>query len=192
MSIVGVVAVAVVFVLLVLALIYNGLVARRNRCENAFSTIDVMLKKRYDLIPNLVETVKGYATHERETFDEVTRLRTRAASGRLSSDEAVAVNNRITALLGNILAVVENYPQLKASENFLHLQRSLNEIEEQIAAARRAFNAAVMDLNNSVQMFPGNIVASMMGFRPRNFLQTAEEQREAPDVAERLHPGAES
>ncbi len=178
----------VVVVLLFVALTYNGLVARRNRCESAFSTIDVMLKKRYDLIPNLVETVQGYATHERETFEELARLRGEAAAGRLSTEQSVALNNRITGLLGNVMAVVENYPQLKASDNFLHLQRSLNEIEEQIAAARRAFNAAVMDLNNAVQMFPGSIIANLFHVAPRSFLDAPQEERAAPDVGPRLSP----
>ncbi len=182
------VIVVVVVGLLAVAVMYNGLVSRRNRCENAFSTIDVMLKKRYDLIPNLVETVKGYASHERETFEELARLRGEAAAGRLSTEQSVALNNRITSLLGNVIAVAENYPQLKASDNFLHLQRSLNEIEEQIAAARRAFNAAVMDLNNAVQMFPGSIIASMFHFAPRSFLEAPQEERQAPDVGPRPVP----
>ncbi len=183
--------VVLVLLLLVVAGMYNGLVSRRNRCENAFSTIDVMLKKRYDLIPNLVEAVKGYAAHERETFEELARLRSEAAGGRLSTEQTVAANNQITALLGNLMAVVENYPQLKASGNFLHLQRSLNEIEEQIAAARRAFNAAVMDLNNSVQMFPGSVIASLFHIGPRSFLEAPQEERAAPDVGPELSAEAE-
>jgi LemA protein len=167
-------------------LVFNGLVVRRNRCETAFSTIDVMLKKRYDLIPNLVATVKGYAHHEAGVFEEVARLRAQAASGGLATDQTVAVNNQITELLRRILVIVEGYPELKASENFLHLQRSLNEIEEQIAAARRAYNAAVLDLNNAVQMFPSSLVASLTGFGPRHFLEAAAPEREAPDVGREL------
>ena len=179
---------AVVAVLLVLVFIFNGLVVKRNRCENAFATIDVMLKKRYDLIPNLVETVRGYAKHERELLAQVTELRAKSVSGRLPSDETVVLNNQITGLLRRLLVVVEDYPDLKASKSFLQLQRALNEVEEQIAAARRAFNAAVMDLNTAVQMFPSNIVASMMGFRQRHFLVTPREEHEGIDVGERLHP----
>ena len=175
--------------LVVIALIFNEIIWRRNRCESAFSTIDVMLKKRYDLIPNLVETVKGYATHERQVFEDVTRLRAEAASGRLSTEQTVAANNQITSLLGNILAVVENYPELKASANFLSLQRSLNEIEEEIAAARRAYNAAVMDVNNAVQMFPSSIIASMAGIRTRSFLDAPQQERGAPQVGPILTPG---
>jgi LemA protein len=176
-----------VFLLLVFAGIFNGLVVKRNRCENAFATIDVMLKRRYDLIPNLVETVKGYATHERELFTRVTELRARAAEGKMPTDQAVVLNNEITGLLRRLLVVVEDYPELKANENFLQLQRALNETEEQIAAARRAFNAAVMDLNNAVQMFPSSIVASMTGFRTRHFLATPEDERAVPDIGEKLH-----
>jgi len=188
----GIAAIVVlVLLLLVVAGMYNGLVSRRNRCESAFSTIDVMLKKRYDLIPNLVETVKGYAAHERETFEELARLRSEAAAGRLSTEQSVALNNRITSLLGNVMAVVENYPQLKASDNFLHLQRSLNEIEEQVAAARRAFNAAVMDLNNAVQMFPSSLIAGLFHIGPRSFLDAPPEEREAPDLGPTLAPEVE-
>ncbi|KPK60940.1 MAG: hypothetical protein AMK73_08015 [Planctomycetes bacterium SM23_32] len=177
-----------VVLLLAFVFIFNGLVMRRNRCENAFATIDVMLKKRYDLIPNLVATVKGYAKHESEVFREVTELRAKAQAGGLSTDETVAVNNRITELLRRLLVVVEDYPELKASQNFMHLQRTLNEVEEQLSAARRAFNAAVMDLNNAVQMFPSSVVASMTGFRERRFLQALEEERRTPDVGGRLSP----
>jgi LemA protein len=183
-----VVIIVMALLLLALAVTYNGLIARRNRCESAFSTIDVMLKKRYDLIPNLVETVKGYATHERETLEEVARLRAEAASGRLSAEQAVTVNNRITSLLGNILAVVESYPDLKASASFMHLQRSLNELEEEIAAARRAYNAAVMDLNNGVQMFPSSLIAGLAGIGPRSFLDAPPEERAAPSVAPIVAP----
>jgi LemA protein len=181
-----------VLLLLAFVFIFNGLVVKRNRCENAFATIDVMLKKRYDLIPNLVATVKGYAKHESGVFREVTELRAKAQSGGLSTDETVAVNNRITELLRRLLVVVEAYPELKASENFMHLQRTLNEIEEQLSAARRAYNAGVMDLNNAVQMFPSSVVASMTGFRRRRFLEAAEEERRVPDVGERLRPPEEA
>ena len=182
---------AIVFILLgalalTVLLIFNGLVAKRNRCDNAFASIDVMLKRRYDLIPNLVETVKGYARHEAAVLREVTKLRARAQSGRLSADQTVALNNRLTSLIGSIMVVVEAYPELKANESFLQLQRALNETEEQIAAARRAYNAAVADVNNAVQMFPGNLVAGTFGFRCREFLHTPEEERAVPSVAEHL------
>ncbi|NLW50266.1 MAG: LemA family protein [Candidatus Brocadiaceae bacterium] len=168
---------------LVFVLLYNGLVFKRNRVESAFSTIDVLLKKRYDLIPNLVATVKGYATHEKEVFSEITRLRAEAIKESGHTDRSVELNNRISELLFGIMAVVEAYPELKANENFLHLQRSLNEVEEQISAARRAFNAAVMDLNNAVQMFPSSVVAGMTGFGPRRFFEATGVERAVPSVA---------
>ena len=147
------------FVLIAVALMYNGLVAKKNRVENAFAGIDVQLKKRYDLIPSLVATVKGYAQHEKSLLDEVTKLRARAMSGNLPTDQTVRVNNLISKALLGITAVVENYPELKANQNFLQLQRALNEIEEQLSAARRFYNTAVTDHNNAVEMFPTNIIA---------------------------------
>lgn len=167
---------------LVFVVIFNGLVVKRNRVKSAFSTIDVLLKKRYDLIPNLVATVKGYATHEKETFAEITRLRGEAMQERARSDRAVELNNRISELLFGIMGVVEAYPELKANENFLQLQRALNEVEEQISAARRAYNAAVLDLNNAVQMFPSSLVASMTGFGTRPFFEAAGAERAVPEV----------
>lgn len=179
MWVVGGVALIGVLVLLVL---YNGLIVRRNACVNAFATIDVMLQKRYDLIPNLVSAVKGYARHEAAVFTQVTELRAKALAG-LPSDESVRVNNEITRALGKLIAVAENYPQLRASENFMHLQRTLTEIEEQLSAARRAFNAAVTEFNNAVETVPSNIVAGWMGLARRELLETREEQREPPNVA---------
>lgn len=176
------------FILVVIALLYNGLVAKKNMAENSFASIDVMLKKRYDLIPNLVETVKGYAKHERELFVRVTELRAKAASGRLSSDQTVAVNNELSKALFGVMAVVEDYPQLKANENFMQLQRALTEVEEQLSAARRAFNAAVTDLNNSIEMFPSNIMAGMMGYKTRQLFEAPASARANVDVDARLHP----
>lgn len=177
-----IVAAVAAFVALVLIVIFNGLVVKRNRVENAFATIDVLLRKRYDLIPNLVATVKGYATHERAVFSEITRLRAEALKERPRTDRAVELNNRISELLFGIMGVVEAYPELKANENFLQLQRALNEVEEQISAARRAYNAAVMDLNNAVQMFPSSVVASATGFGTRRFFEAAGAERAVPQV----------
>jgi LemA protein len=151
---IGIVAVFVLFFIVT----YNSLVGKKNQVENAFASIDAMLKKRYDLIPNLVATVKQYAKHESGTLTEITELRAKAMSGGLSSDEQVQVNNQITKAMGGIMVAVENYPELKANENFLQLQRSLNEIEEQISAARRAYNASVTDFNNAIEMFPSSAV----------------------------------
>ena len=177
---IGIVAVFLLFFILT----YNGLVGKKNQVENAFASIDTMLKKRYDLIPNLVATVKQYAAHESDTLTEITELRAKALSGNLSSDEQVDLNNRISKAMGGIMVAVENYPELKANENFLQLQRSLNEIEEQISAARRAFNAAVTDYNNAIEMFPSNLVAGMMSYRRRQLFEIPNEERENVSVGE--------
>lgn len=163
--------------LLILALMYNSLIGKRNQVDSLFSTVDVMLKKRYDLIPNLVDAVKGYMQHERETLEKLTDLRTQALSSQ-SSDERVAIENQMAAPLRQIMVAVENYPELKANENFLHLQASLNEVEEQISAARRAFNAAVLVYNNAVDMFPTNIMANTMRMQKRGFFEVAEQERQ--------------
>lgn len=171
-----------VFVVLVAFMMYNSLVGKKNQVENAFASIDAMLKKRYDLLPNLVATVKQYMEHEASTLTEITELRAKATSGQVSSDEAVELNNKIGRAIGGIMVAVENYPDLKASENFKDLQRSLNEIEEQLSAARRAFNASVTDYNNAVEMFPTNMLANMMGYKRRRLFEVTEKERENPDV----------
>jgi len=162
---------------LVLVLLYNSLVGKKNAVENAFASIDVYLKKRYDLVPNLVAAVKEYMKHEAGTLERITALRARAADPALSTDDKVALNNELGAALGGIRVAVEAYPQLKANENFMQLQRSLNEIEDQLAASRRAFNAAVTDFNNAVEMFPTNLLAGPMGYRRRPLFETPETER---------------
>jgi LemA protein len=174
-------------VLAVLAVIifgmYNSLVGKKNAVEQAFGSIDVMCKKRYDLIPNLVASVKQYAAHEAGTLEKVTELRNRAASGKLSADETVQLNNQLTHALGRLMVTVEAYPQLKANENFIQLQRALNETEEQLSAARRAFNAAVTDFNNAVEMFPTNLMAGMMNYKRRALFEAAEAERQNVNVS---------
>lgn len=147
------------------ALTYNGLVAKRNQCRNAFSSIDVNLAKRHDLIPNIVAAVKGYMAHEHETLERLTALRSEARSLPPDSPARFAAEGGIADGLAHITMRAEAYPDLKTSENFLHLQRLLAEVEEQISAARRAFNAAVMDLNNSIEMFPSSLVANSMNLK---------------------------
>lgn len=164
--------------------LYNSLVGKKNRVENAFASIDVFLKKRYDLIPNLVAAVKQYMQHESETLTKVTEMRARATSGALGTDEKVALNNQLGKAIGGIMVAVEAYPQLKADTSFQQLQRSLNEIEEQLAASRRAFNAAITDFNNAVEMFPTNVLAGMMGYTRRELLVTAERERQNVDVSD--------
>ena len=144
--------------------LYNNLVRRRNMVDQAFSTIEVQLTQRYDLIPKLVETVRQYMGHERSLLEDIVRLRSQAMQAGTTADK-VAANNELTNALGRLNVQVENYPQLRSSENFVHLQRSLNEVEEQLAAARRSYNAAVTDYNNAVQTFPGSLVAGVGGFR---------------------------
>lgn len=170
------------FFLLIVAGMYNSLVGKRNQIHNIFGTMDAMLKKRWDLVPNLVATVKGYADHERQLFEKVTEARSRAQAGTLSENEKVELDNAFSKMLDVVRMTVENYPQLKASENFLHLQRTLNELEEQISAARRAFNASVTDYNNAVQMFPTNIIAGMFSFQPKPLFAIDAAQRENPNV----------
>ncbi len=167
---------------LAFVVMYNGLIAKSNMADNALSSIDVQLKKRYDLIPNLVEAVKGYAEHEHETLERVVALREQALRAANRSEE-VRLNNQINRDLGRILLLSESYPDLKASGNFLHLQRSLVEIEEQISAARRAHNAAVTDLNNAVQMIPTNLVAQISGITTRELFEAAPLERSSSSVA---------
>ena len=176
------IVIPVAVILLFLFLMYNSLVGKKNQVEYSFASIDTLLKKRYDLIPNLVAAVKQYMQHEAGTLTEITELRAKAISGGISSDEAVDLNNKLGKALGGIMVAVENYPDLKASENFQQLQRSLNEVEEQISAARRAFNSSVTDFNNAVEMVPTNIVASMMGYRRRRLFEIPDEERKNVDV----------
>jgi LemA protein len=169
--------------MLMLVLLYNGLVVKRNAVDNIFASTDALLKKRYDLVPNLVATVRGYAEHERETLERVAELRAEALAGSLPPDEEIRINNELSQALFNVLGVVESYPDLKADENFLHLQRTLTELEEQISAARRAYNAAVTDYNNAIMTFPGNTVAGMFKFQRRRLFEALSVERERPDVA---------
>ena len=169
-------------VLVVIILIYNSLIGKKNQVKNVFGTIDVLLKKRYDLIPQLVRTVKGYMQHERSLLQEITEARARAVSGRLSDDEQVLLDNTVSKMLGTVMVAVENYPDLKADKHFMYLQRTMTEVEEQIYAARRAYNAAVEAFNNAVEMFPTSIIASMMGYKTRNFFEISEDQRKNVDA----------
>jgi len=166
------------------AIMYNSLINKNNQVENAFGGMDAQLKKRYDLIPNLVKSVKTYMKHEAETLTEITKLRTKAMSGNISDDEKVSLDNAITSKLGGIMVAVENYPDLKASDNFNQLQRSLNEVEEQISASRRAYNATITSYNNSVEMFPTNLIAGMMNMQRKNVFEIPETERKNIDVGD--------
>ncbi|MFH2219174.1 MAG: LemA family protein [Pseudomonadota bacterium] len=182
MTATGIFLVILVIAVLYVIFLYNRLVAKKNQVKNIFASTDAILKKRYDLIPNLVSTVKTYAKHERELLSEITEMRARAVSGRLSDDEKVNLDNQISGLLRGIMVAVENYPDLKANQNFLQLQASLNEVEEQISAARRAYNASVMDYNNALEMFPSNFMASMMRYERKDFFEISEAERKSVDV----------
>ena len=177
-----IILVAVALLAIVIFSMYNGLIRKKNEVVNAFGGMDVQLKKRYDLIPNLISTVKQYMTHERELLTKVTELRSKAMDSSLSNDEKVDLDNQISHGMKGIMVAVENYPDLKANENFLNLQRTMNEVESQISAARRAYNAAVTDFNNGVQMFPSNIMAGMMSLSAKKVFEILEVERENVNV----------
>ena len=163
----------VVLILVMLIVMYNGLVQLRVRCDSAWSDIDVQLKRRHDLIPNLVETVKGYAAHEKGTFENIAKYRTQAMQATGPADKAVA-ENQLTGALRQLFAVAEAYPQLQASQEFTQLQGSLNQTEDAIQNARRYYNAVVRDLNTKIQSFPTNLLASSFGFTQRQFFEVSE------------------
>ena len=171
----------VAFIVLILVVIYNRLVGLRNRVDNAWSQIDVQLRRRYDLIPNLVNTVKGYAAHERGIFERVAEARNAAISAQGVPQQAQA-ENQITQALRQLFAVVEAYPDLKANQNFLALQEELSGTEGRIAFARQFYNDSVMTYNNACQQFPSNIVAGMFTFTPREFFETEEATTAPPAV----------
>ena len=173
-AIVGIViAVIVVLILIWLASTYNGLIRKRNTCEEAFSTMDVYLKKRFDLIPNLVSTVKGYAKHESETLEKVIAARNSGATQTV--EERMQDENQITGALRQIFALSENYPDLKANQNFLDLQGQLKSIEADIANARKYYNGAVKEFNNACEQVPSNIVANMFHFERKPLFEVKEE-----------------
>ena len=165
-----------VLIILLLISMYNGLIRLKNRVEEAWSDIDVQLKRRYDLIPNLIETVKGYASHERETLENVIKARNEAMSMQDSSDIAgkLQAENNLSSTLKTIFALSESYPDLKANQNFLELQKELADTENKIQSSRRFYNGNVRDFNTKVQVFPTNIIAKRLGFSSRNFFEMEE------------------
>lgn len=170
-----------VVIAFMLAGMYNGLVQLRVRCDSAWSDIDVQLKRRHDLIPNLVETVKGYAAHEKGTFENIAKFRSMAMQATSPADKAAA-ENQLTGALKSLFAVAENYPELKASEEFTQLQGTLSQTEDTIQSARRYYNAVVRDLNTKIQSFPTNILAGMFGFQQRQFFEAPAADREVVAV----------
>ena len=181
--IVAIVVIAIVALLaFVLVGMYNSLVQKRNRAENAWAQVDVQLKRRHDLIPNLVETVKGYAAHERGTFDEVTQARTAAQQAQGPQAQGAA-EGLLTQALGRLFAVAENYPQLRATENFQQLQAQLSETEQNIAIARQVYNDTVLTYDNALETVPSSIIAGIFNFRPREYFQADEGDRAVPQVS---------
>jgi len=178
-----IVLIALVLIVVFLVGMYNSLVRLKVACDNAWADIDVQLKRRYDLIPNLVETVKGYAGHEKGTLEAVINARNRAMTATSPGDKAQA-ENMLSGALKSLFALSEAYPQLRAVESFTSLQNSLSQIEDTVQNARRYYNAVVRDLNTKIQQFPTNIFANMLGFKPREFFEvSAAAEREAPKVS---------
>ena len=184
----AIITIAVVFCLIGLPIlfiigIYNALIKLRNHVENAWSQIDVQLKRRHDLIPNLIETAKGYMHHERETFEEITKARSQAMGSNSVSDSAKA-EGMLGEALSKFMLVVENYPDLKANQNFLSLQEELTSTENKISFSRQSYNDQVLFFNNKIQMFPSNIIANMFNFTKRDFFEIeAPAEREVPKVS---------
>lgn len=169
-------------VVLIAVLMYNSLIGKKNQVDNIFAGVDAVLKKRFDLIPNLVASVERYMNHEKETLEKVTALRAQAMKPGISDEQKIALDAKLTAALGSITVAMEAYPDLKANENVMHLQRSLNEIEEQISAARRAYNQAVTDLNNAIEMFPTNLMAGWMNLSRRAVFEITLTERQNVNV----------
>nr|WP_297783785.1 LemA family protein [uncultured Allomuricauda sp.] len=169
--------------LLFMVLLYNNLISKKNKVEEAYSSIDVMLKKRSDLIPQLVNTVKGYLKHESETLTSITKLREKIVGGNLSVEKRLNLESDIDQLFRKLNISVEAYPDLKASQNFMLLQSSLNEVEEQLSAARRAYNASVNAFNNALEMFPSNIMGRLMGYTNKDLYKIDPSEAIQPKVS---------
>ena len=170
--VIAIIAIIVIY----LTVQYNAFVKSNNIVKEAFSTMDIYLKKRWDLIPNLVEVVKGYEKHEKETFNEITSLRTNSYDS-MSMNKKINVNEQLTQGISKIMAISENYPELKASENFLQLSKDLTRIEDEIANSRKYYNGSVRTLNTKIQMFPSNIVAGMFGFKQASMFEANAEEK---------------
>ncbi len=171
----------VVFILIYVISTYNKLVTLRNRVKDQWSQIDVVLKRRADLIPNLVETVKGYATHEKETLDAVISARNKAVSA-TTPESSIEANGELSQALGRLLAITESYPELKANTNFMDLQNQLKDTEDKITYSRQFYNDSVLKYQNGIERFPSNIIAGMFGFKPYQFFEADEQDRKVPEV----------
>jgi len=171
-------------IILALVLMYNSLISKKNQVDNIFAGIDAVLKKRYDLIPNLVASVSQYMEHERGILEKITELRAQAIKPNISDEKKIALDKEITSMMGGIMIAVENYPDLKANQNVMHLQASLNEVEAQISAARRAYNQAVTDYNNAIEMVPTNFMAQWMKYTRKQVFEITEGERKNVNVGE--------
>ena len=186
-------SVAIIFLLLACIIsllgvrIYNGLIYLKNQVSKSFSSVDVLLKKRWDLIPNLVAVVKSHMQFEQQTLAEITRLRSQVMSGGISDDQRLTLENQISRTMGNIVALIENYPELKSDRHVTQLLESLNETEEQISAARRFYNTAVTEYNNALEMFPSNLVANYLRYQQKELFVTPAEERKNVNVSELLN-----
>ena len=176
--------VAVIIIIAVLALLYNFLISKKNQVQNIYASVDTLLKKRFDLIPSLIATVQEAMKHEKSTLEEIAALRSQAMKPDISSNEMAGLDSKLSSLLGSIMVAVEDYPELKANENTLNLQHSLNEIEEQLSAARRAYNQSVTDYNNAIELFPTNIMANYMKYSRKQVFTIVESERKNPNVKE--------
>lgn len=173
-----------VLLVLIFALVamYNGLIKKKNHVDEAFSGMDVALKKRHDLLPNLIETVKAYMTHEKDLLVKVTELRSRAMNPNLTVNEKVAAENQLSQAVGGIMIAIEKYPDIKANTNFMQIQTTMNDVEFEISGARKVYNSKVTDFNNAVEMFPTNLMAKMMGLARRLFFEIPDTERQNVDV----------
>ncbi len=169
---------------IILVLMYNSLINKKNQVENIFASVDTQLKKRYDLIPNLVASVQQYMEHERSILEKVTELRTQAMKPNVSDEEKIALDAQMNSALGSIMVAVENYPDLKANENILQLQNTLHEVEAQVAAARRAYNQAVTNYNNALEMVPTNFMAQWMKYTRKEVFEIPDTERQNVNVKE--------
>ena len=169
---------------LVFVLTYNSLIAKKNSVENAFGAMDALLKKRYDLIPNIIATAQQYMNYEKETLTKITELRAKAISGTISSEEKTNLSNQVTPLLKNILVSAENYPELKANSNFTDLQHTLKDLEDQISSSRENYNLIVTSYNNGIEMFPSNFVAGLMGLQRKSIFEITVDERKNVNVKE--------
>jgi len=182
MTVIGIIALAAIFIFVVM---YNSIIGKKNQILNAQGGLDAQLKQRYDLIPNLVASVKKFMAHEQGVLEEIVRLRSQAL-GMRDLSEKQGIEAQISQKLGGLMVQVEQYPELKSSQNFLNLQENIYRVEENIAASRRFFNAAVVDFNNALEMFPSNLVGKMMGLKSRQVFEIPEIQRKNVDVAKML------